>query len=114
MDNRVIDHYTLELEALSEDENKPLPVRCIATNTDDKSMAEAWLTLGMTRTLLNFVCGNDETHVDHWMQQLKDHHYADLIAQYRGSKPDRCIVNSADLLPFGFMREELRPWQVEE
>jgi hypothetical protein len=114
MDNRVIDHYTLELEALSEDEKNPLPIRCIATNTDDKSTAEAWLSLEKTRSLLSFVCGNDETHVDHWMQQLQDHHYADLIAQYRGSNSDRCVVNSSELLPFGFDHDELRPWRVEK
>ena len=45
MDNRVIDRYTLELEALSEHEHSPMPVRCIATNADDNSAAEAWLLL---------------------------------------------------------------------
>ncbi len=112
MNSVVIDRYTLELGALSEHENSPTPVRCIATNTDDKTTAEAWLTLEKTRALLKFVYGDE--HVDTWMQQLEDHHYADLIAQYRGSKPDRCIVNAANLLPFSFVREELRPWRVEK
>lgn len=111
MNERVIDHYTLELEALSEHENLVSPVRCIATNTDDKSSAEAWLTLEKTRALLKFVCGEDE-HVDMWIQQLHDHHYADLVTQYSGSKPNRCIVNSVQILPFGFIREELRPWRL--
>jgi hypothetical protein len=116
MDNRVIDHYTLELEALSEDENKPFPVRCIATNTDDKTTAEAWLTLEKTRALLNFAYGNEQTIVDWCMQQLEDHHHVDLIApQPGGAKASgRFIFNAVDLLPFGFVREELRPWQVEE
>jgi hypothetical protein len=110
VENRVIDQYTLELEALGEDESKPLPVRCVATNTDDKTAAEAWLTLDHARTLLGYVCGNDETHVDHWMQQLEDHHYADLIA-----RPGvRCVLNSAELVRLGFNHEELRPWRLEK
>jgi hypothetical protein len=51
MENTNIDRYTLELEALSEHENSPMPVRCIATNTDDKTTAEIWLTLEKTRAL---------------------------------------------------------------
>jgi hypothetical protein len=112
MDNRVIDHYTVELEALSEHEHCDLPVRCIATNTDDKSAAEAWLSLYNTRALVRFVYGDE--HVNTWMQQLEGHHYADLIAQYRGSKAEHCIVNSADLLRFGFNHDELRPWRLEK
>ncbi len=42
--NNVLDRYTLELEALSEHENGPQPIQCVATNTDDNSAAEAWLT----------------------------------------------------------------------
>jgi hypothetical protein len=106
--NKVIDCYTLELEALSEHENAPQPVRCIATNTDDKSAAEAWLTREKARVLLKMLYGYDE-HVDGWMQQLADHHYADLIAQQRGTKFDRCVLNSTELLPYGFRHEHLRP-----
>ena len=58
MDNRGIDRYTVELEALSEHEQSQQPVRCIATNTDDNSTAEAWLSLAMTRALLNFAYNN--------------------------------------------------------
>jgi hypothetical protein len=105
MDNKVIDQYTLELEALSEDENKPLPVRCIATNTDDKTTAEEWLSRENTRALLNYVSGNEQTHVNHWMQQLEDHHYADLIVQ----PGVRCVLNSAELVHLGFNHDELRP-----
>ena len=112
MNNGVIDQYTLELEALSEHENATFPVRGIATNTDDKSSAESWLTLTQTRALLYYVYRNEE-HVDNWMQQLKDHHYTDLIAQQRGTHIDRCVLNSSELLPFGFTRDELRPWRPE-
>ena len=58
MTNKVIDHYSLELEMSSEHEGG-LPVRCIATNTDDLSAAEAWLTLEKTRALLNFAYGRN-------------------------------------------------------
>src|ERR1039457_4824185 len=69
MDNKVIDRYTLELEALSEHEHSPLPVRCIATNTADNSTAEAWLSLEMTRALLSFAYDNQQTFTEHFMQQ---------------------------------------------
>lgn len=114
MNNRVIDQYTVELEALSEDENKPLPVRCIAKNTDDESYAEAWLSFENTRTLLNNMYGNEQHIVDYWLQQLEAHHYADLIAEIDGrGKPSRCVLQSHELLRFGFPEEELRPWRVE-
>jgi hypothetical protein len=109
--NNVIDHYTLELEALSEHESGPQPIRCIATNMDDKSVAEAWLTREKTRVLLKMLYTSDE-HVEAWMQQLADHQFADLITQQRGSKTDRCIVNSTELLPYGFRHEDLRPWKL--
>jgi hypothetical protein len=117
MDNRVIDRYTLELEALSEHEHSPLPVRCIATNTDDKSTAEAWMSLEMTRTLLNFAYGNQQTFTDHFMQQLQDHHYADLTSPqpepHPGAQHARCVFNAIDLLPYGFVHDDLRPWRPE-
>jgi hypothetical protein len=113
MTNKVIDRYSLELE-MSDDLAQPgLPVRCIATNTDDDSTAEVWLTLENTRALLNFAYGNEKDIVDWWFQQLQDHHYADLIAEQGLSKPIRCIFNAAEILPFGFQQEELRPWRDE-
>lgn len=109
-----IDHYTIELEALSEDENKPLPVRCIATNTDDKSTVEVWFSLETTRALPSYIYGSEQTIVDSWKQQLEDHHYADLIAEVdKKGKPSRCVLKSQELLQFGFPREELRPWRLE-
>ena len=113
MMNKVIDQYSLELE-MSDDLAQPgLPVRCIATNAEDNSTAEAWLTLESTRALLNFAYGHEKDIVDSWFQQLQDHHYADLIAQQGATKPIRCIFNSAEILPFGFKQEELRPWRDE-
>lgn len=114
MNNIVIDRYTLELEALSEHESSSTPVRCIATNTDDKPTTETWLTLEKTRALLSFAYGNEQTIVDWCIQQLDDHHYVELIApQAEGAKTSRCVFNAAELLPFGFVREDLRPWRVE-
>lgn len=113
MKNRVIDRYSLELEMSGEPENSGLPVRCIATNTDDDSTAESWLTLENARALLNLAYGYEIDIVEHWLQQLQDHHYADLIAERGASQPARCIFNSAEILPFGFNRGDLRPWRDE-
>jgi len=107
-----IDRYSLELEA-PENTKAGLPVRCVATNTNDNSTAEARLTLEQTRALLNFAYGNEQSVVDAWFQQLEDHHYADLIAEQGASKPSRCIFTSAELLQFGFDQDELRPWRNE-
>jgi hypothetical protein len=112
MDNKIIDQYTLELEMLSEDEGKPSPVRCIATNTDDKSTAEAWMTREMSHALLGFFTGTD---ADYWAQQLAENRYVDLISSHTNTGvPLRYIINAPDLPRFGFSREELRPWRLEE
>ena len=107
-----VEIYTIELEALSEHQDSPLPVRCIATNLNDKTSAETWMTHEKTRAMLKKLYEYDE-NVEDWMQQLADHHYADLISQRTGAKTDRCIVNSTELLPFGFQHEDLRPWKAE-
>lgn len=110
--NRVIDNYTLELDALSEPENSPTPVRCIATNTDDNSTAEARLSLENARALLNLAYGNEQTITEWGMQQLEDHHYLDLTApQPDQTKSNRCVFSATELLPLGFVRDELRPWR---
>lgn len=116
MTNRVNDTYTVELEALSENGNKPLPVRCIATNTDDRSTSEVWLSREKTRALLNMIWGSDHSAVDCSMQQLEDHHYVDLISEFdETAKPiRRCLVKSEELLPFGFPRGELHPWRSNQ
>lgn len=113
MQNRAIDRYSLELEAPTENTDAGLPVRCLATNTDDNSTAEVWLTFEYTRALLNLAYGSEQGVMDSWLQQLEDHHYADLIAEQGASKPSRCIFNSTELLQFGFNQDELRPWRNE-
>ena len=114
MDNRVIDQYTLELEALSEHENSATPVRCIATNMDDNSTAETWLNLVQTNALLHFLYGNEGDIMDNYLLQLADYRYVELIMQPGGRVSDRCVVNSKELLRFGFDRDELRPWKDEK
>jgi hypothetical protein len=113
MTNKVIDRYSIELEMPADLAQPSLPVHCIATNTEDGSTTEVWLTLESTRALLNFAYGHEKDIVDSWFQQLQDHHYADLIAQQGATEPIRCIFNSSEILPFGFKQEELRPWRDE-
>lgn len=111
MDNRIIDQYTFQLERLSEDENKSLPVRCVATNTDDKSTAEAWMTREMCDAFLVVATGID---ADYWMQQLADNRYVDLMTPHPDAKePVRYVLNAPELMPFGFAQDNLRPWRVE-
>ncbi len=114
MENRVIDRYSVELEAPAEQAKSGLPVRCIATNTDDKSTAEVWLTLEQTRGLLSFAYGDEQSVVDVWLEQLKDHHYVDLVVQFGATKVSHCMFTSTELLPFGFRRDDLRPWRDEQ
>jgi hypothetical protein len=52
-------------------------------------------------------------HTDHFMQQLEDHHYADLTSPQPEAQQARCVFNAIDLLPFGFVHDELRPWRLE-
>lgn len=108
----VIDRYnTLELELPGEPDSQDSPVRCIATNTNDHSVAEAWLNLVQTNALLSFLYGSEVSIVDTFMRQLSDYRYAELIAQPGGRFGDRCVVTSEELLRFGFNRDELRPWR---
>jgi len=107
--NRVIDQYTLEAEILFENEDTPLPVRWIVTNTDDKSTAETWMNMDQSRTLLEFVYGEFDV-ADSELQLLKDHLHLELMANAHA----RCVLNSHELLRFGFSSSELRPWKVED
>lgn len=103
MNSTVIDHYTLVAEILFENENTHLPVRWIATNTDDKSTPETWLSLERSHDLLKFVYGE---HADTEMQLLREHGQLELVAQQ--SPKSYCILNAADLLRFDFSASELR------
>lgn len=107
MDNRVIDDYRLEAEI--QDENSTLPVRFIATNTDDKSTAEAWLTMDRATALYVLVYGELGAAQ---FQLLREHGYHELTSQ-EGRK-SYCIVRSEQLIPFGFSPDDLRPWRLEK
>jgi hypothetical protein len=105
--NKVIDQYTLEAEILFENENMQLPVRWIATNTDDKTTAESWMTVEQSRILLEFVYGEV---AGTQLEMLQDHRYLDLMADAES----RIVLNSSDLVRFGFSSLELRPWKTED
>jgi hypothetical protein len=107
MNTVVVDQYTLEAEIIFENENTPLPVRWIATNTDDKSTAETWMNIEQSRVFLEFVFGE---HAGAQLEILRDHGYLDLMADAK----TRCVLNSHELLRFGFAASELRPWKVED
>jgi hypothetical protein len=104
MNSVVIDHNRLEAEIQWDNEQTPLPVRWIATNiADPTSTAETRLSLEQTRALLEFVYGE---HANTQMELLREHGYLNLVSQQGGKS--HCIVNSHELLPFGFPASELR------
>lgn len=104
MHSVVIDQYRLEAEIQWDNEQTSLPVRWIATNlADTTSTAETWLGFEQSGALLGFVYGE---HTDSQMELLREHGYLDLV-NLPGEK-SHCIVNSPDLLRFGFPASELR------
>jgi hypothetical protein len=111
MDNRVIDDYRFLAEI--QDENATLPVRVIAINTDDaESTAESWLSMDRAAAFCNLVYGE---HGASQFQQLRDNRCHELISG-RGTKGTKsyCILNSEQLIPFGFSPDDLRPWRLEK
>ena len=107
MNTVVVDQYTLEAEIIFENENTPLPVRWIATNTDDNTTTETWMNIEQSRVLLEFVYG-EVAGVQ--LEMLQDHGHLELMADAK----TRCVLNSHELLRFGFAASELRPWKVED
>jgi hypothetical protein len=106
--NKPINHYTLELELPRDQDSSIRSVRCIATNTDDCSTAEATLTLQQARSVVDHTYGGVETVVAECMEQLDENGYISLVAQFRGSRPDLCIFTSQELGTFGFNLDDLR------
>jgi hypothetical protein len=106
--DKAIDNYTLELKAPSEPGTE---IRCIATNTNDNSTAQARMNLKLTNELLSFLYGSEQSIVSEFMRWLADYGSAELFAQPAGRTRDRLVVSSEDLLRFGFNRAELRPWR---
>jgi hypothetical protein len=115
MENRVIDDYRLRAEI--QYETADLPIHLIATNTDDDSTAETWMTVESFRAQLGQICGGDAT-VDGWMNELENHHYTEFGAPQpepvKGAATNRAIFKAEQLIPFGFSVSELRPWRLEK
>jgi hypothetical protein len=118
MVNRVIDEYRLTAEI--QYENAPLPIHLIATNNDDDSTAETWMTVESLRAQLSQNCpGCDgDATVDGWMKELENHYYTEFGAPQpepvKGAATNRAIFKAEQLIPFGFSVSELRPWRLEK
>lgn len=103
MASKAIDLYTVELELLENPVNSVYPVRCVATNTDDQSTPEISLSLDGTRAVVAHAYGGEPGPIEECMQQLQDHNYVQLVAQYRVAKADFCIFTSKELVTLGFV-----------
>jgi hypothetical protein len=108
MTSKAIDRYTVELELLGEPVDTVRPVRCLATNTDDHSTPELSLSMDGTRAFVGHAYGGEPAAIEECMQQLQDHNYVQLVAQYRGTKPDLCIFTSQELVTLGFDADDVR------
>jgi hypothetical protein len=110
MDTKVIDDYRFLTEI--QDGNLTFPVRVVAINIDDpESTAEAWLSMD---TAAAFYDKNYGEHGASQFQLLREHGQHELISGHgtAGSK-SYCILNSEQLIQFGFSPDDLRPWRVE-
>ncbi|MGB0081449.1 MAG: hypothetical protein WBP90_07980 [Terracidiphilus sp.] len=118
MENRVIDDYRLTAEI--QYETAPLPIHLVATNTDDDSTTETWMTVEDLRAQLCRVCPSPDgdATVDGWMQGLENHHYTEFGAPQpmpvKGAARNRAIFKAEQLIPFGFSVSELRPFRLEK
>lgn len=115
--NRAIDEYILRAELPFDNQTMSLPVHLIATNTDDNSKAETWLTVNDLRAHLRHVCPGNEHIADGWIQQLEVDGYTEFGAaqpeHVPGAATNRAKFKAEQLIPFGFSVSELRPWRVE-
>jgi len=102
----VIDRYTLELITPAQGESE---YRCIATNTNDGSVAEARLNLRQANELLSHFYG-DQRIVADLMLRASVYGSVELVTW---RTHDRLVIDSPDLLQFGFNRDELQPWRGE-
>ena len=112
MENRVIDNYRLKAEI--QYETAPLPIHLIATNTDDDSTAETWMTPESLRAELRKTCPGveGEAVVDGWMEELENSLSTEFGAPQpepvKGAATNRAIFQAQQLIPFGFSVSELR------
>ena len=111
MDNRVIDNYRFWAEI--QDESRTLPVRIVAINTDDsESTAQASLSLSAAAAFYDRVYGE---HGASQFKRLREHGQHELLSgQGTAGSKSYCILNSQQLIPFGFSPDDLRPWRLEK
>lgn len=110
MDNRVIDWYRFRAEI--QDATATLPVRVIATNTDDESTAEASLSMENGAAFYELAYGEFGASQ---FQLLREHGQHELISgQGTAGSKSYCILSSEQLIPFGFSPDDLRPWRLEK
>jgi len=103
--NRSIDRYWLELIAPTQGQHE---YRCVATNADDGSTAESHLNIRQANELLTNLYGGEQRIVGDLMFRASMFGSVEL-STWRTR--DRLMVDSPDLLQFGFNRDELRPWR---
>jgi hypothetical protein len=117
MVSSAIDEYTLKAEI--QFETADLPIHLIATNTDDNSTAETWITVENLRAQLRRVCpgGDGDATVDGRMEELENHQYTEFSAPQpepvKGAATNRAKFKAEQLIRFGFSVSELRPWRLE-
>lgn len=80
-----------------------------AINLYDGSISEVPIDLEHSRNLFRFVYGEQG---DSQMELLLAQGELDLVKQRNGET--HCIINSHELLRFGFAASELHPWKIED
>jgi hypothetical protein len=118
MANGMTDEYRLTAENQYEYEKDDAPIHLIATNTDDDSTTEIWMTLKDLRAKLSQMCPSPDgdTNVEGWMTELENYRQTEFGApqpeSVKGAATNRAIFKAEQLIPFGFSVSELRPWRV--
>jgi hypothetical protein len=118
MTNNVVEEYRLTGEI--QYETADLPIHVIATNTDDDSTTETWMTFEDLRARLSQICPDPDgdAAVDGWMKELENHQYTEFGAPQPepmgGAATNRAIFKAEQLIPFGFSVSELRPFRIEK
>lgn len=103
--NRPLDQYTLMFEDVPANGLKY--ERVIATNITTELTAEAQLNLAQTRGLLDHAYGGDQSKVANLIEQFEVSHLIQLLA----NSTDPLVFNEAELIQFGFDKDELEATQ---
>jgi hypothetical protein len=99
--NRPLDQYTLMFEDASTNGLKY--ERVIAANITTELTTEAQLNLVQTRELLEHAYGGDQSKVANLIEQFEVSHLIQLLA----NSTDPLVFNEAELVQFGFDKDEL-------